>query len=203
MVVLASEGLPENSTCLHVSLACNVTTSLTARFIGPMLAPWTVLSGCANTWWRHQMETISALLALCAGNSPVAGEFPSQRPVTRSFDVLFDLCPNKRLGKQLWGWWFETPVGSSWRHCYENGVGMHGISCGGGWGWGWGVGVGGWGWSPLKIPLFETTGATPAKNTANAASALRNALTACNTLEGTKRFSGAVWISMRNGQCTS
>ena len=39
------------------------------------------------TWWRHQMETFSALLALCEGNSPVTGEFSSQRPVTRSFDV--------------------------------------------------------------------------------------------------------------------
>ena len=37
------------------------------------------------------METFIALLALCAGNSPVTGEFPSQRPVTRSFDVFFDL----------------------------------------------------------------------------------------------------------------
>ena len=43
------------------------------------------------SWWRHQMETFSALLAICAGNSPVIGEFPAQRPVTRSFDVLFDL----------------------------------------------------------------------------------------------------------------
>ena len=41
-----------------------------------------------SPWWRHQMETFSALLALCAGNSPVTGEFPSQRPVTRSFDVF-------------------------------------------------------------------------------------------------------------------
>ena len=40
---------------------------------------------------HHQMETFSALLALCAGNSPVSGEFPAQRPVTRSFDVFFDL----------------------------------------------------------------------------------------------------------------
>ena len=45
------------------------------------------------------METFSALLALCAGNSPVAGEFPAQRPVTRSFDVFFDLRLNKRLSK--------------------------------------------------------------------------------------------------------
>ena len=55
------------------------------------------------------METFSALLAICAGNSPVPGEFPTQRTVTRSFDVYFDLRPNKRLSKQSWGWWFETP----------------------------------------------------------------------------------------------
>ena len=40
-------------------------------------------------WWRHQMQTFSALLASCAGNSPVPGEFLAQRPVTRSFDVFF------------------------------------------------------------------------------------------------------------------
>ena len=51
-------------------------------------------------WWRQQMETFSAILALCVGNSPVTGEFPSQRPVTRSFDVFFDLCLNKQLSKQ-------------------------------------------------------------------------------------------------------
>ena len=51
-------------------------------------------------WWRHQMETFSALLALCAGISPITGEFPSQRPVTRSFDVFFDLRLNKRMSKQ-------------------------------------------------------------------------------------------------------
>ena len=43
------------------------------------------------------METFSALLAICAGNSPASGEFPVQRPVTRNFDVFFDLCPNQRL----------------------------------------------------------------------------------------------------------
>ena len=45
------------------------------------------------------------------------GEFPAQRPVTRSFDVFFDLRPNKRLSKQSWGWWFETPSRSLWPHC--------------------------------------------------------------------------------------
>ena len=52
-----------------------------------------------DTWWRHQMETFSALLALFAGNSPVTGEYPSQRPVTWSFAVFFDLRLNKRLSK--------------------------------------------------------------------------------------------------------
>ena len=54
------------------------------------------------------METFSALLAICAGNSPVPGEFPTQRPVTGSFDIYFDLRLNKRLSKQSWGWWYET-----------------------------------------------------------------------------------------------
>ena len=57
------------------------------------------------------MKTFSALLAICAGNSPVT------RPVTRSFDVFFDLRLDKRLNKQSWGWWFETPSGQLWRHC--------------------------------------------------------------------------------------
>ena len=70
----------------------------------------------SQSWWRHQMETFSALLAICAGNSPVSGEFPTQRPVTRSFDVYFDLRPDKRLSKQSLGWWFETLSHSLWRH---------------------------------------------------------------------------------------
>ena len=63
------------------------------------------------------METFSALLAICAGNSPVTGEFPAQRPVTRGFDFFFDLHLNKRLSKQSWGWWLETPSHQLWRHC--------------------------------------------------------------------------------------
>ena len=60
-----------------------------------------------NSWWRHQKETFSALLALCLGNSAVADEFPSQRPVTRSFYFFSDL--NEWLNNQSWGWWFEMP----------------------------------------------------------------------------------------------
>ena len=56
------------------------------------------------------METFSTLLALSKGTSPVTPEFPSQRPVTRSFDVFFDLRLNKRLSKQS---------RHRWRHCKE------------------------------------------------------------------------------------
>ena len=69
-------------------------------------------------WWR-QMETFSPLLAICAENSPVPGEFPAHRRVTRDFDVFFDLRLNKRLSKQSWGWWFETLSCPLWRHCND------------------------------------------------------------------------------------
>ena len=65
------------------------------------------------------METFSVLLAICAGNSPVPGEFLAQRPVTQNFDVFFDLRLNKRLSKQSWGWWFETLSRRLWRHCND------------------------------------------------------------------------------------
>ena len=55
-------------------------------------------------------------------NLPVAGEFPAQRSLTRSFDVFFYLSLNKRLSKQSWGWWFETSSRSLWRHCYASRV---------------------------------------------------------------------------------
>ena len=63
-----------------------------------------------SPWWRHQMETFSASLAFCEGNSPVIREFPSQRPVTRSFDDFFDMRLNKLLSKQSRHRWDETPL---------------------------------------------------------------------------------------------
>ena len=79
--------------------------SMYAKLLRVLLSP--------ISWWRHQMEKFSALLAICAGT----GEFPTQRPVTRSFDVFFVLRLNKRLSKQSWGWWLETLSRPLWRHC--------------------------------------------------------------------------------------
>ena len=73
----------------------------------------------SSTWWCHQMETFSASLDLCVGNSPVIGEFLSQRSVMQCFDVSFDLRPCKGLCKQSRRRWFEMPSRSLWCHCNE------------------------------------------------------------------------------------
>ena len=80
-------------------------------------ASCTITANGRWAWWRHQMETFSALLALCAGNSPVTCECPTQRPVVRSFYVFFHLCVNKWFRTQSWGWWFEMSSRPLWRHC--------------------------------------------------------------------------------------
>ena len=111
--------LYNSSTYLHrVSVVKSLVSVSTFKHITISDKIWwhTVLS-TPLPWWRHQMETFSALLAICAGNSPVSGEFPAQRPVTRSFDVFFVPRLNKPLSKQWWGWWFETLSCPLWRHC--------------------------------------------------------------------------------------
>ena len=99
--------------CAVTSWRLLVIRSDTTSFVSKM-AIYEEKSLCP--WWRHQMETFSALMAICAGNSLVTGEFPVQRPVTRSFDVFVDLRLNKRLSKQSWDWWFETLSRPLWRH---------------------------------------------------------------------------------------
>ena len=74
-------------------------------------------------WWPSMMTSSNGNIfrvtgPLC-GEFTGPGEFPTQRPVTRSFDVFFDLRLNTRLSKQPWGWWFETPSWSLWRQCNE------------------------------------------------------------------------------------
>ena len=99
-------------------VSMNKTKSRSMRWLwSPRLRPRVTLHFQVISWCCHQMETFSALLAICAGNSPAPGEFPAQRPVTRSFDIFFDLRLNKQLNKQSRGWWFETLSRSLWRHC--------------------------------------------------------------------------------------
>ena len=60
-------------------------------------------------WWRHQMETFAALLALCVGSSPVTSKFPSQKPATRSLDFFF-ICARTN------GWVSNRYAGAFRRH---------------------------------------------------------------------------------------
>ena len=72
----------------------------------------------------HYMMTLSngnifRVTGHLCGEFTGPGEFPAQRPVTRSFGVFFDLRPNKRLSKHSRGWWIETPSCPLWRHRNE------------------------------------------------------------------------------------
>ena len=104
-----------NSASFSVKRTATSNSCMKIKFVSPCTKDGTfrspsslILYNCENIDWPpqsevhecdqcHQMETFSALLALCEGNSPVTGEFPSQRPVARSCDIFFDLCLNKLL----------------------------------------------------------------------------------------------------------
>ena len=95
-----------------VSKLCNI-PSHKGNWAAWLLFPsWIVSTKSSDfKWWRHQMETFSALLVICAG---------IHRSVTRSFNIFFDLHLNKRLSKQWWGWWFETTSRPLWCHSNDS-----------------------------------------------------------------------------------
>ena len=119
----------------HKSPVCVSVSSFLSAYInfwtnrGEKSAKWEhndVHTISLTIWWHNQMEIFSALLALCEENPPFTGGFHShtggfhsQRPVTQSFDVFFDVRLNKRLSKQSTCWWFETAWHSLWRLCNE------------------------------------------------------------------------------------
>ena len=101
--------------CLSYSLK-HISTggALTSHFMEGHSSPTTIFPVFMMTSSNGNMFRITGF---CAGNWPVTSEFPSHRPVTRSFDVFFDLCLNKQLSKQSRRLWFETPSCSLWRYC--------------------------------------------------------------------------------------
>ena len=87
-----------------------------------VIGSWLILLLCPGKFRKCMMTSSNGNIfrvtgPLC-GEFTGPGEFPTQRPVTWSFGVFFDLRLNKRLRKQPWGWWFETPSWSLWRQCY-------------------------------------------------------------------------------------
>ena len=102
---------PQHTICIKEYVTFNTSVA----FVGGM--NWHYYRNEPEFMMTSSNGNISALLAICAGNSPVPGEFTTKRPVTLSFDVFFDLRLSKRLSKQWWGWWFETLSCPLWRHC--------------------------------------------------------------------------------------
>ena len=81
-----------------------------------------IVFGCGSVTIHFMMTSSNGNIFRVTGH--LCGEFTghrwiprTQRTVTRSFDGFFDLRQNKRLSKQWWGWWFETPSHPLWRHC--------------------------------------------------------------------------------------
>ena len=78
---------------------------------------------CQSVCCSHLMSlsngNISRVTGPLCGEFTGPGEYPTQRPVTRSFVVFFDLRLNKQLSKQPWGWWFDTPSVSLWHQCND------------------------------------------------------------------------------------
>ena len=109
-----NSGQTMSTSCLYILTVWNGRYNVSCPDWKWILTPSDVSKSSYVIKWKH----FSVLLALCAGNSLVTGEFRIQRSVTRSFDdVFFDLRVYKRLSKQSWGWRFETPASSLWRHC--------------------------------------------------------------------------------------
>ena len=71
---------------------------------------------CLQSMMTSSNGNIFRVTGPLCGEFTGPGEFPTQRPVTRNVDVFFDLRLNKRLSKQPWGWWFETPYWLLWRN---------------------------------------------------------------------------------------
>ena len=86
------------------------------------------LGGALISWWRHQMETFSALLAICAGHSPITGESPTQRQ-WRGTLVFSFICAringwvNNREAGDLrcnCAYYGVTVMVVGWHHCMVN-----------------------------------------------------------------------------------
>ena len=96
-------------TALHAEIVYSIMQKYNCIFSHSCYIMWVMMTSSNGNIFRVTGP-------LC-GEFTGPGEFPTQRSVMRSFYVFFVLRLNKRLNKQPWGWWFETPSWSLWRHC--------------------------------------------------------------------------------------
>ena len=100
----------------HASIQCD--SGKSNRYIA--IYPWPIFVTRPGRPWSYPMMTSSngkifRVTGPLCGEFTGPGEFPTQRPVTRSFDVFFDVRLIKRLSKHSRGWWFETLSHPLWR----------------------------------------------------------------------------------------
>ena len=104
--------LPSCCICLvlfmHVTFCNIIVCFLTAPLV-------TIVTGRIYSMKTSSYGNVFGVTGFCAGKSPVTCEFSPQRPLTRIFDVFFDLHLNQQLDKQSKHRWFETPSRSVWR----------------------------------------------------------------------------------------
>ena len=94
-----------------------------------MVKSFYLLTGISNiekttslSWWLHQMETFSALLAISCREFTGCRWIPFTKASNEEPCCFFDLRLNKRLSKQSRHRWFETPSCSLWRHFNDIGT---------------------------------------------------------------------------------
>ena len=109
-IAILHQPRPTDSADINTRLQLSDTSSIPPMHGGFLLISMPNMMTSSN-------GNISALLALCAENSPVTGEPPSRRPGTRKFDAIFDVRLDKRLSKQSRRRWFETQPRPLWRQC--------------------------------------------------------------------------------------
>ena len=135
--IISSWLVKKQANKVHICLRCVLDTASPGRFKSTSRwdSPY-LCTGCMYMSMYMSVYMIYVSVYVCLGvhddvikwkhfcvtghlcrESPVTGEFLAQRPVTRSFDVFFDMHLNKPLSKQWWGWWFETLSCPLWRHC--------------------------------------------------------------------------------------
>ena len=118
-VVATRENISEFYSCEDVAFIMNYLPSLPQDMMTS--SNWNIFRVTGHLCGEFTGSRWIEVLKLWSFLWPVPGEFPTQRPVTRSFDVFLDLRLNKRLSKQSWGWWFETQSWSLWRQCNGEG----------------------------------------------------------------------------------
>ena len=118
---MAEPVMWESFPCYEVVVQCSKQKHFNKKLANVAFVTPTGITNVSIWFLARCKHTTGNMITSSNGNilhvtGPLCGEFPSQKPVTRSFEVFFDLRLNKRLSNQSWGWWFETPPRSLWRH---------------------------------------------------------------------------------------